>query len=172
LCRQAAALAAEVGDRRLASGCLVGLAHVELAAGQAERAVALHASADALRGSTAGVWPEVLRADHEADLAAARRVLGEATFAAAWSRGRELSVERALEASTLPEPPEPTPSGLTSRELEVLRLVAEGLTDAQVAERLVLSLRTVHSHVRSVYRKLGVSSRSAATGYAIRHGLA
>jgi DNA-binding NarL/FixJ family response regulator len=55
--------------------------------------------------------------------------------------------------------------------VEVLRLVAAGLTDAQVAERLVLSVRTVHSHVRSIYRKLGVSSRTAATGYALRQDL-
>ena len=63
------------------------------------------------------------------------------------------------------------PAGLTLREVEVLRLVAAGLTGAQVAERLVLSVRTVHSHVRSIYRKLGVSSRTAATGYALRQGL-
>jgi DNA-binding NarL/FixJ family response regulator len=67
--------------------------------------------------------------------------------------------------------PSETPAGLTPREVEVLRLVAAGLTDAQVAERLVLSVRTVHSHMRSIYRKLGVSSRSAATGYALREGL-
>ena len=63
------------------------------------------------------------------------------------------------------------PAGLTLREVEVLGLVATGLTDAQVAERLVVSVRTVHSHVRSIYRKLGVSSRSAATGYALRQGV-
>ena len=64
------------------------------------------------------------------------------------------------------------PDGLTAREVEVLRLVAEGLTDAQVAERLVVSLRTVHAHLRSIYRKLDVRSRSAATRYAVEHGLA
>jgi len=58
------------------------------------------------------------------------------------------------------------------REIEVLGLVAEGLTDAQVAERLVVSLRTVHAHLRSIYRKLDVRSRSAATRYAVEHGLA
>lgn len=63
------------------------------------------------------------------------------------------------------------PDGLTGREVEVLRLVADGLTDAQVAERLVVSLRTVHAHLRSVYRKLDVRSRSAATRYAVEHGL-
>jgi len=50
--------------------------------------------------------------------------------------------------------------------------VAQGLTDAQVAERLVISPRTVHSHLNSIYSKLGITSRSAATRYAIEHDLA
>jgi DNA-binding CsgD family transcriptional regulator len=62
--------------------------------------------------------------------------------------------------------------GLTEREVEVLRSVAQGLTDAQVAEQLVISPRTVHSHLNSIYSKLGISSRSAATRYAIEHDLA
>jgi DNA-binding NarL/FixJ family response regulator len=62
--------------------------------------------------------------------------------------------------------------GLTEREIEVLRFVARGLTDAQVAEQLVISRRTVHSHLNSIYSKLGITSRSAATRYAIEHDLA
>jgi DNA-binding CsgD family transcriptional regulator len=62
------------------------------------------------------------------------------------------------------------PSILSVRELEVLRLIAEGLTDPQVAERLYLSPRTVSQHLRSVYRKLGVPSR-AAVGKANETGL-
>ena len=54
----------------------------------------------------------------------------------------------------------------------MLALVAEGLTDAEVAERLVVSLRTVHAHLRSIYRKLDLHTRSAATRYAIQHDLA
>ena len=61
--------------------------------------------------------------------------------------------------------------GLTGRELEVLRLVAHGMSDAQVADRLVVSQRTVHSHLRSVYRKLGVESRSAAASWAFKNRL-
>jgi DNA-binding NarL/FixJ family response regulator len=60
---------------------------------------------------------------------------------------------------------------LTTREIEVLRLVAAGLTNAEVAGRLVVSIRTVHAHLRSIYRKLNVGSRSAATRYALEHGL-
>jgi DNA-binding NarL/FixJ family response regulator len=61
--------------------------------------------------------------------------------------------------------------GLTEREIEVLRAVALGLTDIQVAEQLVISHRTVHSHLNSIYSKLGITSRSAATRYAIEHDL-
>jgi DNA-binding NarL/FixJ family response regulator len=64
------------------------------------------------------------------------------------------------------------PAGLTAREVEVMRLVAAGLTDAQVAERLSLSPRTVTTHLTSVYNKLGVSTRLAAARFAIDHQLA
>jgi DNA-binding NarL/FixJ family response regulator len=71
-----------------------------------------------------------------------------------------------------PEKPFPSyPDGLTAREVEVLRLVAQGFTSAQIAEQLVIGLATVNFHVRSIYSKLGVSSRSAATRYAIEHNL-
>jgi DNA-binding CsgD family transcriptional regulator len=62
--------------------------------------------------------------------------------------------------------------GLTAREAEVLRLVAGGLTDAQVADLLSLSRRTVEQHLRSVYNKLGVENRTAATRLAVERGLA
>lgn len=61
---------------------------------------------------------------------------------------------------------------LTPRQAEVLRLLARGWTDAQIAAELVLSRRTVQAHLREIFRKLGVNHRSAATRYAIEHGLA
>jgi DNA-binding CsgD family transcriptional regulator len=64
-----------------------------------------------------------------------------------------------------PQPTTPTgayPAGLTTREVEVLRLIAHGLTDAQVAERLIVSAHTVHAHLRSIYGKLDVTSRAIA----------
>jgi LuxR family transcriptional regulator, maltose regulon positive regulatory protein len=60
---------------------------------------------------------------------------------------------------------------LTSRELDVLRLVGEGLSDGEIAERLVLSEHTVHRHIANVRTKLGVSSRAAAAAKATRDGL-
>jgi class 3 adenylate cyclase/DNA-binding CsgD family transcriptional regulator len=63
------------------------------------------------------------------------------------------------------------PAGLTAREVDVLRLVAVGLTDAEVAERLIVSVRTVNAHLRSIYRKLGVRSRAAAGRFAAENDL-
>jgi DNA-binding CsgD family transcriptional regulator/tetratricopeptide (TPR) repeat protein len=65
----------------------------------------------------------------------------------------------------------PMPFGLSARELDVLRLVAEGLTDAQVAERLFVSRHTVNAHLRAIYGKLGVNTRAAAARLALEHGL-
>jgi DNA-binding NarL/FixJ family response regulator len=60
---------------------------------------------------------------------------------------------------------------LSAREIEVLRLVAAGLRDAEVAERLAISPRTVGTHLTAIYSKLGVASRGAAIRFALDHGL-
>lgn len=74
----------------------------------------------------------------------------------------------------LDEFPTAAPAGLehlTARQIEVLRLVARGMTNAEIADALFLSRRTVHAHLRSIFHKLDVGHRSAATRYAIQHGL-
>ena len=70
-----------------------------------------------------------------------------------------------------PAAPSAWPADLTDREVDVLRLVAAGLTNAEVAARLVISRFTVNAHLRSIYGKLGVTSRTAAARYAIEHRL-
>jgi DNA-binding NarL/FixJ family response regulator len=133
------------------------------------------------------------RSINEQTTAAARLALGEEPFTLAWKTGQVISLEQAVVlaletaqetqslAASRQEQPMPhisakafsitSPAGLTAREMEVLRLLAQGLTSAQIAERLVIGLVTVNSHVRSIYSKLGVTSRSAATRYAIEHEL-
>ena len=64
------------------------------------------------------------------------------------------------------------PRGLTAREAEVLRLVAAGKTNRDIAVELVISEHTVARHLQNMFVKLGVSSRSAATAFAFEHGLA
>jgi DNA-binding NarL/FixJ family response regulator len=64
------------------------------------------------------------------------------------------------------------PMGLTAREVEVLRLVAAGRSNQEIAEQLVLSEKTVARHLSNMYTKLGVGSRTAAAAFAFEHGLA
>ncbi|TYL53068.1 response regulator transcription factor [Agromyces mariniharenae] len=68
--------------------------------------------------------------------------------------------------------PTPQPGGLSAREAEVLRLVAAGETNREIASDLFLSEKTVERHLSNIFGKLGVSSRSAATAFAFRHGVA
>ena len=68
-------------------------------------------------------------------------------------------------------PRRPRANGLTPRELQILRLVTSGQTNRQLAEGLGISIRTIDAHLRSIYTKLGVKSRSGATRYAIEHDI-
>ena len=154
---------------------LTGLARLA-ASEQPEAAVHLFAAAEAIQRRVGLTPAPSLRAKNDRALAIARGALGEEAFAAAWSVGGDFSLDRAVAeaqsvtvGASLPAQPDPDagPSAaggsLTSREVEVLRLVAEGMTNAQIAQELFLSPRTVNRHLNSVYHKLGVSSRSAAS---------
>ena len=158
---------------------LEGLAIVVAAQGETTWAVRLMAAAVALRDSLGTPLPPVYRVDYERYVAAARIQLGEQAFTVAWAEGRGMTWEQALAAcgpATIPSETQPTPpakslptypDGLTGREVEVLRLLAQGLTDAQIAEHLIISPRTVNTHLRAIYGKIQVTSRSAATRYAL-----
>ncbi len=122
------------------------------------------------------------RADYEQAVATARAQLGEQVFATAWAAGRAMTPEQAslvsYQTSSSESVPDilqqlhpPASTDLTAREMEVLRLLTRGLSNAQIAEALVVSLLTVKAHLRSIYSKLGVTSRSAATRYALEHHL-
>jgi predicted ATPase/serine/threonine protein kinase/DNA-binding CsgD family transcriptional regulator len=165
---------------------LEGLAGVGAAQGKLVWAAQLWGAAESLREVIGSPILPVERADYEQAVATARTQLGERAFAAAWAEGRTMTPEQALAAqgkamiptpmpvgpaSTSPMKSPSSPAGLTAREVEVLRLLATGLTDAQIAEHLVLSLHTIHAHLRTIYSKLGVTSRSAATRYAFEHQL-
>jgi predicted ATPase/class 3 adenylate cyclase/DNA-binding CsgD family transcriptional regulator len=179
-------IARKVDDQVLIAVCLEGLAGMVAAQGESAWATRLWGAAEALRDAMGVPLPPVEYAGYERSVAAARAQLGETAFTPAWVEGRTMSPEQALAAQepvTLPHPlatepaPAPpakapsSPAGLTARELEVLRLLATGLTDAQIAERLVISPRTVNNYLTSIYGKIQVSSRAAATRYAIEHDL-
>jgi non-specific serine/threonine protein kinase len=106
-------------------------------------------------------------ADFSKSAASVRRRLGERGWLEAYEAGKRLNSEQAISlaeqaVSALDEELQRRSAGLTAREVEVLQLVADGLSNAEIAERLVLSQRTVHAHLRSIFDKLGVNTRTAA----------
>ena len=158
------------------------------AQGEPIRAVWCMSIAQTLREAIGTPLGPLVRGLHESALASVRRQLEERVFDAAWEEGRTMTPEQALsvqDAVTMP-PTVPGgsstiphvsripayPDGLTAREVEVLRLVAQGLTNEEVAQQLVISPRTVNTHLTSIFSKIVVSTRAAATQYAIEHHLA
>jgi predicted ATPase/DNA-binding CsgD family transcriptional regulator len=165
-------LSVELGDRWISAISLEGLAAVALATSEAEAAAQLLGAAEVLRDATGAMRSAYFQLRYERVLAETRARLGGDTFETASAAGRAQTPEQASSAFAEPiSRASDRQDVLTAREVEVLRLVADGFTDSQVAERLVVSLRTVHAHLRSIYRKLGVTSRSQATRYALEHGL-
>ena len=183
----------EMGSQQFLAACLEGLAAAVVAQVAEQEpdtqtfwAAQLWGSAASLREAMGTPLPLVGRQAYEQAQTLARGLLGDLLFATAWAQGRSMTPEQAVAAQgkTLPTAsaspraakaaplPSPTsPFGLTSRELDVLRLLAQGWTDAQIARQLVISLRTVNRHTSSLYSKLGVSSRTAATRVALEHHL-
>lgn len=157
------------------------LATLEVSQGKLGQAARLWGAAEALRETISAPMHPVNRASYEHTVALARTTLGEQTFHTAWAQGRTLTPEQALATqepetpvpqippSSAVQPSSPAPFALTRREHEVLRLLTEGLTNKEIAQHLVVSVPTVSTHVASIFNKLGVTSRSAATRYAVEH---
>jgi predicted ATPase/DNA-binding CsgD family transcriptional regulator len=162
--------------------CLESLAAIAVSCGLAERAAHLLGMTEQVCEHLGvirdpGQWP-----DYERTVAAARGMLPEATFTSAWNAGRRLSFDQARAeaiwlADALPGTIEASAAapgahlGLTAREIEVLRLVAQGHTNREVAEALFITVDTVKRHLTHILGKLGLRSRTAATAYAHRHHL-
>ncbi len=173
-------LTAEVGDQANVAYCLEGLATVAASEGGVERAARLWGAAEALLEEIeATAYPHAPDPSvHEARVSAARSQLDDAAWEAAWAEGRamtpEEAIEYALEPPAMPEEettPTDYPAGLSAREVEVLRLVAQGMTNPRIAEALFISPRTVDAHMRSVYHKTGSSTRVEASHFASEHNL-
>ncbi len=179
---EALALHRDLGDRGEMGQCLAGAAGAAARLGCPERAARLFGAAAALLDLTGAIPDRREQALHEAHRATVRAALGEPSFGAAWEAGRALSPEEAAlvvadlvaerarpsplaAAPASPLPPTPLDAAgdpLTQREREILGLVAEGLSNREIADRLTISPRTVENHLAAVYNKLGVASRTAA----------
>lgn len=170
----------ELKDQPGIAFSLLGVAAVADSQGQSARAARLWGAAEALReaiGLSLGDY-ERSAYGYEERIGAARSRLDETTWEAAWAEGRtmipEQAVNYALQPPRVPEQASPSaafPAGLSAREVEVLKLVARGMTDPQIAQELYISPRTVNAHLRSVYHKIGSSTRAEATRFASEHDL-
>jgi predicted ATPase/DNA-binding CsgD family transcriptional regulator len=195
LCGESVALFRQVHDTEGIMYCLQGFGGTVARQGKPLWAVRLWGAVASLPGASRPHPPLLLpfertqaeRANYEGMVSVVRSELGAKTFAKAFAEGQTMTPEQAIAiqgqplVSNQPDTKTRSPSDkrvlasrsdrLTSREVEVLRLVAQGLTNAQVAEQLVISPRTVDAHLRSIYSKLDIPSRHAALHYARQHHL-
>lgn len=154
------ALFREIGDRRNMAQSLYQLASIVVAGGDASAARSLYQESLSIARSV-----EDNRLINLCEQAL-RTATGMATCSGLATTCATTLVEPVLARKKMSYP-----AGLTARELEVLRLVARGMSDFQVAEQLIISHRTVHAHLSSIYSKLNVTSRSAAACFAYEHAL-
>jgi DNA-binding CsgD family transcriptional regulator len=136
-------------------------------------AVRILAAVDRLRTELGlARWPAD-RTFYDEHLRSARTQLGEASFSAAWAEGTLLSIDEAVAYATRMRGQRRRPtsgwSSLTPTEISVVELVAEGLTNPQIAERLFISRATVKTHLIHIFNKLGVNTRSQLAADATRH---
>ncbi len=173
---------------------LAGLAAVAAGRGQLARAGRLFGAAEALRERVQRmVWPAE-RFEWNRHVARVRDGLDAATLTAAWAAGRAMSVEQAVGYALAAEasvsetdgentaPAAPLPSGratdkayyggLTVREREIVRLVAQGKTNRAIADELVIAERTADRHVANIMSKLNFHSRAQIAAWAVEKGLA
>ena len=169
LFREAIVLKSELGDRMGMAVGLDSLGRLATAEDQGERAALL-------LGAAEGIWdlvgmsetgnPFAFAPSRSDGLEQTRSLLGKQRFRELFRQGSELSLDQAVrfalegEADEQPTPAPVQPSPLTRRELEVADLVADGMSNPEIATRLVISVRTAQGHVENILRKLGFSSRS------------
>jgi predicted ATPase/DNA-binding CsgD family transcriptional regulator len=187
LVQEGLAIFQKIGDTTNIAFCLLEWSAIAALQGHSLLAVQIYAAADRLLAGLGYPREHADRAESERELAIVHSRMGEARFNAAWESGRVLTLHQAIEQvqrfglpvqktnvqtlgahdakdQTLSVP-------LNERELEVLRLIAEGLSNQEIAERLVIALSTVKWHINNLFGKLGVHSRTQAVAQAKESGL-
>lgn len=180
--KQSLHLAWEIGNHSTLAAGLEALAWLCAQMNQPEHGVLLLGAAHNLRETLQTPLPPAHQAGYVRGLTTLKAAIGMQAFDECWAHGRSLLLEQVMALAVarvhVAETETPVreqavsiPYNLTARELDVLRLLAEGHADSRIARLLVISPRTVNTHLRSIYAKLGVSSRSAATRIAIEQKL-
>ncbi len=179
---QGLGLAQALDEKARTFAPLVGFAFLAVAEKQARRAVQIFGAVDnLLKGRSVGNLAS--EADYNQSLAIARKQLDEAAFNAAWNEGRAMTLEQAIEfvlaepnrehgAKALPQTMKDKFGGLTPREREIAVLIAQGKSNPEIAAALVVSERTVTTHVSNILSKLEFTSRTQIASWATAKRLA
>jgi DNA-binding CsgD family transcriptional regulator len=171
--RDALALSAGMNANLRVPEILECLAVLAGEAGSHREAARLFGAAEAIRGRMRIARFKVWNAGYEASVAALRNAMGQQDFEAAWAEGAALSTEEAIGYAQRGRGERKRPgsgwASLTPTELDVVRLVSDGLANRDIATRLFVSPRTVQTHLTHVYTKLGLSSRVQLVQEAARH---
>jgi predicted ATPase/DNA-binding CsgD family transcriptional regulator len=178
--RESVRVAAQTGERLRLIDCLNTCGHLCAAAGRWAEAITLWAAHDAAHSADMGL-PDLLPLDaqrRQAPLRKARQALPPAQTRAAEQRGAAMTLATAVEFATVAtaadsQAPQEQPglAQLSAREQELVTLVAQGATDAQIAKRLYISVRTVRSHLDRIRDKTGCRRRADLTRLALQAGL-
>ncbi len=176
----------EVRKTRFVPTFVAGFGGIAVDLKQFELAATLFGAFTAFQNSLSNVIARADQLEYEKDLARLKAILEKDKLERTWQAGMKLSLEEAFDLikNALPvsnnlshNSPEPTPNAskkpdnLSVREVEVLKLLAQGLSNKQIAANLSISVRTVETHLNSIYPKLNITSRSAATRYTLQNNL-
>jgi non-specific serine/threonine protein kinase len=156
------AIALEFEDTFTLANGLEGVALLAFAEGDAALSVRLMAAAKGLRAAIGGEPTPDWSREVDDGLTAARAKLGRQASDAAWKQGAALSMEDAVRLAngTAAPPVRDSVNPLTARERQVAALIAEGLTNTEIAKQLKMAVRTADAHVEHIRNKLGLRSRS------------
>ena len=177
---QSLALQRDLGNAQGIAECLAGLAGTAAAAGRPDRAAQIFAGSSAILAEIGVPLAPADQAAMERDMAGVRRRLGGPEWESRWAAGQALSSDEAVELALVEDTgsarvgpsvrPEPVPA-LSRREREVTALIARGLSNREISDTLVITEKTVGSHVEHIMTKLGLRSRTRIAVWAIEHGM-